>query len=97
MERVLHPGAYNSLLWKCSTYFSVMCVGEKEKKRNNKKFKKKGREHLQKRIGSESLTVYVYVYRDTMGAHHHPLGKIEKTYKDLTCICLFFLLLFSSF
>jgi hypothetical protein len=47
-----------------------MCVGEK-------KFKKKGREHLQKRIGSESLTVYVY--RDIQWPPIiMMLGKIEK-------------------
>lgn len=51
-------------------FSAVMCVGEK-------KIQKKGREHLQKRIGSESLTVYVY--RDIQWPPIiMMLGKIEK-------------------
>jgi hypothetical protein len=69
-KRVLHPGAYNSLLWKCSTFLCCnVCRREK--------IQKKGREHLQKRIGSESLTVYVY--RDIQWPPIiMMLGKIEK-------------------
>jgi hypothetical protein len=75
MKRVLHPGAYNSLLWKCSTF---LCCNVCRREKNSKK--RAGTFTKAYRIG---ITHGICISGYTMAAHHHDARENRKKKKDL--------------